>query len=335
VFRIVGDISGLGDGAWSWVSWLSPIGWVQRIHPYGGDWWWPVALAAGVTALLALVAVVLSARRDVGEGLLPARLGRASAAPGLRSPLALAWRLHRGLLAGWVAGFAALGVVLGGIAQSVGDLVGDNRDLEDAFARVGGAGGLIDSYLAGMMSLLGLIAAGYAIQTTLRLRAEETGGRAEPVLGTAVGRLRWAGSHLVFSVLGPAAALVAAGLAVGLTHGLNTGDVGRQLPRVLAGAMVQLPAVWSLAAITVVLFGLLPRLAPVGWGALAACLLLSLVGTTLQFDQWILDISPFAHLPHLPGGELTATPLVILTLVAAVLATVGLAGLRRRDIPVA
>jgi ABC-2 type transport system permease protein len=335
VFRIVGDISGLGDGAWSWVSWLSPIGWVQRIHPYGGDWWWPVALAAGVTALLALVAVVLSARRDVGEGLLPARLGRASAAPGLRSPLALAWRLHRGLLAGWVAGFAALGVVLGGIAQSVGDLVGDNRDLEDAFARVGGAGGLIDSYLAGMMSLLGLIAAGYAIQTTLRLRAEETGGRAEPVLGTAVGRLRWAGSHLVFSALGPAAALVAAGLAVGLTHGLNTGDVGRQLPRVLAGAVVQLPAVWSLAAITVVLFGLLPRLAPVGWGALAACLLLSLVGTTLQFDQWILDISPFAHLPHLPGGELTATPLVILTLLAAVLAAVGLAGLRRRDIPVA
>jgi hypothetical protein len=48
----------------------------------GGDRWWPVALAADVTALLALVAVVLSARRDVGEGLLPARLGRASAAPG-------------------------------------------------------------------------------------------------------------------------------------------------------------------------------------------------------------------------------------------------------------
>jgi polyether ionophore transport system permease protein len=113
-----------------------------------------------------------------------------------------------------------------------------------------------------MMSLLGLIAAGYAIQATLRLRDEETSGRAEPVLSTAAGRLRWAASHLVFSILGPAAALGAAGLAIGLSHGLNTGDVGRELPRVLAGAMVQLPAVWVLAAIAVVLFGLLPGSRP-------------------------------------------------------------------------
>ena len=333
VFRVVGDISALGDGTLSWMSWLSPIGWVHRIHPYGGDQWWPVALAAGFTAVLALVAVALSGQRDVGAGLLPARLGPASAAPGLRSPLALAWRLHRGLLAGWVAGFAVLGVVLGYLAAGVGDLVRSSPQMTDVFARLGGATGLVDSYFAAMMSTFGLIAAGYAIQAALRLRNEETSGRAEPVLGTAAGRLRWAGSHLVFSILGPAAALAAAGLAMGLTHGLNTGDVGRQLPRVLAGAMAQLPAVWVLAAITVLLVGLLPRLAAVSWGALATCLLITMVGTALQFGQWVLDISPFTHVPHLPGGTATATPLVTLTAVAAVLAVAGLAGLRRRDIP--
>jgi polyether ionophore transport system permease protein len=42
VLRLVGDISGSSDGAWSWLSWLSPLGWVHRIHPYGGDRWWPV-----------------------------------------------------------------------------------------------------------------------------------------------------------------------------------------------------------------------------------------------------------------------------------------------------
>jgi polyether ionophore transport system permease protein len=334
VLRLVGDLSGLGDGTLSWLSWLSPIGWVHRIRPYGGDRWWPVALAAGTTVVLALVAVALSARRDLGAGLLPTRLGRAAAAAGLRSPLGLAWRLHRGLLAGWIAGFAVLGVVLGGSAEGIGDLVGDNRDLADVFARVGGVAGVIDSYLAGMMRVLGLIAAGYAIQATLRLRDEETSGRAEPVLSTAVGRLRWAASHLVFSILGPAAALAAAGLAMGLSHGLNTGDVGGQLPRVLGGAMVQLPAVWVLAAIAVVLVGLLPRLAAVTWGTLAICLLLVLVRTTLQFDQWVLDISPFTHLPRLPGGEVTATPLVTLTAVAAALAAAGLAGLRRRDMSI-
>ena len=46
-----------------------------------------------------------------------------------------------------------------------------------------------------------------------------------------------------------------------------------------------------------------------------------------------MDISPYTHLPHLPGGEVTATPLVVLTVVAAALAVAGLAGLRRRDMP--
>jgi ABC-2 type transport system permease protein len=184
-----------------------------------------------------------------------------------------------------------------------------------------------------MMGLFGLIAAAYGIQATLRMRNEETSGRAEPVLSTAVGRLRWVGSHLVFSLLGPAAALAAAGLAMGLTHGLNTGDVGRELPRVLAGAMVQLPAVWVLAGVTIVLFGLLPQLPAVSWGALAICLLFGMVGAALQFDQWVLDISPFTHLPRLPGGEVSAAPLVWLSALAVALAVAGLAGFRRRDVP--
>ncbi len=334
LLRAVGDVSGEAGGGLSWLSWVSPIGWVQRIRPYGGERWWILVPAAGLTAVLAAAAVALSARRDVGAGLLPPRLGPAAASPALRTPLALAWRLHRGLLAGWTAGFAVLGVVLGGIANGVGDLLRDNQDLQDVFARMGGRAGLIDAYLASIMGILGLIAAAYAIQATLRLRAEETSLRAEPVLATAVGRLQWAGSHLAFSALGPALALATAGLTAGLTHGLNTGDVGRELPRVLNGAMMQLPAVWVLAAIAVALSGLLPRLATVSWGALAVCLLFGLVGATLQLSQWLLDVSPFSHVPKVPGGEVSATPLVWLVAVAVVLAAAGLVGLRRRDIPV-
>ncbi|GIH17438.1 ABC transporter permease [Rugosimonospora africana] len=333
VLRLAGDISAIGSGAVSWLSWLSPIGWVQRIRPYGGDRWWPLALAVGVTAVLVWVAVALSARRDVGSGLLASRPGPASAGAGLRSPLALAWRLHRGLLLGWAVGFALLGIVFGGVAKSVGDMAQDNQTFADIVARVGGTAGVIDSDLAGSIGILGLIAAAYAIQATLKLRDEETSGHAEPVLSTATGRLRWAAGHLLFTFLGPAVALLASGLAMGITYGSTAHDVGGQVPRLVAGAMAQLPAVWVLAAIAVLLFGTLPRLSPVGWGALAACLLLFLVGGAVRLDQWVMDISPYTHLPHLPGGEVTATPLVVLTAVAAALAVVGLAGLRRRDMP--
>ncbi|WP_405140099.1 ABC transporter permease [Sphaerisporangium sp. NBC_01403] len=330
VLRIAGDLSGSGDGV---LSWVSPIAWVVRIHAYGGDHWWLLSLAACLTAVLGMVAVALSARRDVGAGLLPARLGPATAAPGLRTPLALAWRLHRNLLAGWVAGFTVLGVVLGGLAKNIGDLARDNV-MQDILARMGGTGALIDAYLASMMSLLGLIAAAYAIQATLRLRSEESALRAEPLLAASVGRLRWAGSHITFSVLGPAAALTAAGLAAGLAHGLNTGDVGRDLPRVLAGAIVQLPAVWVLAAIAIALSGLLPRLVPAAWGALAVCLLLGLVGAAMRLSQGLMDVSPFTHIPKAPAAAVSAAPLVWLVVIAVAIATAGLAALRRRDIPV-
>jgi ABC-2 type transport system permease protein len=227
----------------------------------------------------------------------------------------------------------ALGVVLGYLAEGVGDLVGDNTQLRDVFARMGGATGLINSYLASILGLLGMIAGAYAIQAMLRARTEEASGRAEPVLGTAVGRLSWVGSHLVFSLLGPAVTLAAGGVAMGLTHGLNVHDVGGELPRLLGGAMVQLPAVWVLSAITVLLFGLLPRYAAVAWAALTVCLLVGLVGPALQLDQWVLDISPYTHLPRIPGTDVTATPLVWLVAVAIVVGVVGLAGFRRRDLP--
>ncbi len=285
--------------------------------------------------LLGAAAVALSARRDVGAGLLPPRPGPATASRGLRSPLALAWRLHRGLLGAWVLGFALLGVVFGGVGESVGDLVRDNPALGDIFARLGGQAGLIDAYLAGIMGILGLIAAAYAIQATLKLRSEESSLRAEPVLATAVGRLTWAGSHLAFSVLGPALTLAVAGLTTGLTHGLNTGHVGRELPRILAGAMVQLPAVWVLAAIAVALFGLLPRLAAaISWSALAVCLLVGLVGAALQLNQRLLDVSPFTHIPKVPGADVSITPLAWLVGIAVGVGAAGLVGLRRRNTPV-
>jgi ABC-2 type transport system permease protein len=88
-----------------------------------------------------------------------------------------------------------------------------------------------------------------------------------------------------------------------------------------------------LAAVAVLVFGLLPRLSPAAWAAPAICLLILLVGETLQLNHYLLDISPFTHIPHVPGGAVPATPLVTLTVLAAVLAFLGGVALRRRNVP--
>jgi ABC-2 type transport system permease protein len=61
-------------------------------------------------------------------------------------------------------------------------------------------------------------------------------------------------------------------------------------------------------------------------------LLLTEFGSVLNLSRWATDISPFSHVPKLPGGTVAATPLLWLTAIAVALFAVGLAGLRRRDI---
>ncbi|MFG1996722.1 ABC transporter permease [Actinoplanes sp. NPDC048988] len=323
--RVAGDVSAVGDGAVSWLSWLSPIGWATHIFPWGANDWWPVLLSALFVVLASGLSAVLLARRDFGGGLLPARPGPATS--GLGTPLALAWRLHRGLLIGWTTGFALLGLIFGGVGGSVVDLVEDNQRVGDIFTRLGGATSLVDNYFAGTAGIVGLIASCYAVQAALRLRDEEQSGHAEPILATAVSRYAWAGSHLLFCLAGPAVALFAEGLVAGLTY--TDGDLGA----IVASALIELPAVWVLAAVTVLLFGLLPRLSAAAWGAPALCLLILLVGQTVRLDQWLLDVSPFTHIPHLPGGDVAVTPLLALLAIAAALTAIGLNGLRRRNIP--
>jgi ABC-2 type transport system permease protein len=330
LLRALGDAS--GDGAASWLSWLSPIGWVQQVHPFGRLRWWPLLLVMALAALATGTAYLLAGRRDLAAGLLPPRPGPAAAAASLRSPLALAWRLHRGALLGWALGFAVLGAVMGSIASSIGDALGENRQLREFLQRIGGTELLVDAYLATSMGIAALVATAFAVQATLRLRAEENAQRVEALLATGVGRIRWALSHYAVAVLGPVPLLGVAGLAGGLAHGARVHDVSGQLPRVLAAALVQLPAVWVVAGLTLAAFGLIPRYATAGWAALVLFLLLGELGPTLRLANWVLDLSPFRHVPRLPSADLAAAPLLALTAVAVALSTVGLAALRRRDL---
>jgi ABC-2 type transport system permease protein len=322
-----------GSGGPRWLLWLSPVGWATQVRAYAGDRWLVLALPLAGAVAAAAAAAVLAGRRDLGAGLLPPRPGPAHAAGSLRSPLALAWRLHRASLAGWVAGALVYGAALGSIANSIGSILGSGAHLRDVITRLGGQSGLTDAYLAAMMTVFGLVAAGYAISAVLRLHTEETANRAEPVLATAAGRLGWGASHLAVAAAGAAAVLAAGGIGAGLAFGLRTGSVGPEVTRLLGAALAQLPAALVLAAVAAALFGLRPGACVAGgWTVLGLAVILVLFGPTLRLAQWLQDISPFAHAPRLPGGTVSAGPLIWLTAVALALTLAGLAGLRHRDI---
>ena len=95
---------------------------------------------------------------------------------------------------------------------------------------------------------------------------------------------------------------------------------------------MQIPAAWLVIGIVAAVFGLVPRWVVLGWVALTAFVLIGEFGALFNLSQAVMDVSPFAHVPRLPGGEFAVAPLLWLTAIAACLIGVGLAGFRRRDV---
>jgi len=328
LLRAIGDST--GSDSETWLSWVSPIGWGQQVRPFAGDQWWVLLYLLVFAVLVSSGAYALVSRRDHGAGLLADKPGPANAAASLRTPFALAFRLQRNGLVGWLSGVCLGGLVLGSMASQVGNMI-DSPEARDFIAKLGGQEGLTDAFLSAEMGILAVIVAAYGISAALRLRSEETTGRAEPLLATEVSRLRYALSHVLIALVGTTVLMLGMGVFAGLAHGLAADDLG-QVGRVIGAAAVQLPAVWVLTGITVAVFGLAPRAVMAGWVALVVFVLLGQLGPVLKAPEWLMDISPFSHTPKLPGGTVEALPLVVLTLIAAALIVVGLTSFRRRDI---
>ena len=198
-----------------------------------------LALPLLASALAVPLAFLLRARRDFGAAtclIAPARR-KAEWVP--RSP----WRggCSGGVLAAWLLGGLVMGLVLGSIAHSVTGML-DSPEMRRYVELLGGAQGLTDAFLAAEVGILGAVVSAFGIATVLRMSGEETAGRAEQILATAVSRLRWAAGYLLVAVLGVAAILLLTGAAMGLAHGLAIDDPVGQVGRLTAAAAGQIPA---------------------------------------------------------------------------------------------
>ncbi|WP_020112403.1 ABC transporter permease [Rhodococcus sp. 114MFTsu3.1] len=330
VLRAVGDAGTSGtSGSSGTLSWLSPIGWSSQLRPFADERWWVLVLPAAAATVAAGLAFALALRRDLGAGLVAVRDGKPSTS--MQGVFGLAWRAQRGTLLAWTVGLAVIAAVLGSAADSVQGQLGESAAIGDALSKFGGSS-LVDSFLATALSILGIGAAAMSISSVLRVHADEESSITEVVLAGSVGRTRWLVSTLVFALGGPAVAMTVVGFAAGVPYGMSVVDVRSVLPGVLAGAVSQLPAVWVLTASGIVLFGFVPRFSAAVWGLLAVFVMLGQVGTVVGLPQLVLDLSPFTHLPHLPGGAVEVVPLMWLVAVSAVGLVAGVVAFEHRDL---
>ena len=330
LLRAAGDSTGEAEPAWP--TWLSPIGWAQQIRPYAGDRWALALLPVACGLVLVALAIVLARHRDLGAGMLPQRPGAAEAPQLLAGPFGLAWRLQRAAFLGWLAAFVLLSLVVGQIVTRIGDML-NTPVARQLITVLGGVDELTKAFVAVELSFIAVFAAAYGISSTLRLVGEESAMRADLILSTPTGRMRWALSHLVLAVVGTGILMLASGLSIGLAHAMESGDRSVFGADLLA-AVVRLPAAWVLVGVSLALYGLSRRAAPIAWAVLVATFLASEIGPLVDLPRWVRDLSPFTHVPTLPGGEVTVAPLLVMLAIASALVAAGLLTLRRRDLAV-
>jgi ABC-2 type transport system permease protein len=341
LIRGAGDALGTPDPSLlhvtaAWPSLFSPIGWGQRSRPFTETDTWALLVLGAAAVVLAGIAVVLRNSRDLGASYLAAReTGAGRAGAGLASMLGLAWRLQRGSLAGWCVTTAALGAVAGGLGPVVRDALEGNASVADLMSRiVPGGAGLVDLFTTAMLGIAGVLAAAAGIEAVLRLRADEAEGRAELLLSVPASRFRWMGSALVVAALTTTAVAVAAGASAALV--LALGEAGGSSPgTVFAAALAHIPAALVFPALTVLVFALAPRWSSaVGWGALAAALVLGQFGELLGLPVWLQDLSPFRHSSAMPVEAFNTEGALLMAAIAIVAAAAASRLIRERDVTV-
>ncbi|WP_457099452.1 ABC transporter permease [Microbacterium sp. P5_E9] len=317
----------------SWLTWLSPFGWGENTRAYADNNLWPGVLALVFGLILAGVAIALQSARDLGEGFVPERLGRAEAGPLLSTPTGLVWRLTWGTILGWTIGGLLTGMLSTSLASVVDQVSGDNPAIVNILEKIGGSNGSLEQATVSVFFLmLGIFAACAAVQIVIRARQEEAHGTAEPVLSAAVGRVRWLVDYLVVAFI--AMVLVVVAGVVGATLGLASVDGGSDLMEtILVTAFGQLAAASVFLVLTALVFVLAPRATiAVGWTLIAVGSIFGLFGPLFGFPDWMAKLSPLEAAPKVTMDGVELNGLWWLIAVVVVVGAGAITLMRRREL---
>jgi ABC-2 type transport system permease protein len=302
VFGVAFLLRAFGDAAprAHWLVYLSPLGWVEQVQPFGRAsplWLVPVI---GLIAACCGLTVLLAGRRDLGASILPGRSGARPRTALLGSPLRLALRLSWATTVRWLASVAVIAYLFGTLARSAGSAWASSARMR----RV--AGGLEHSVrlavqLAGSRLFAGVIFVllmtlimAYAASAIGKIREEEAEGYLDNLVVRLVSRQRWLAGRIGLMM----AAIVAMGLLAGICFwaGAASQHAGLSLAALVqAGLNCAAPAT-ALAGVGVLMLGLVPRLAPVAcWAILAWGFLLDLFDSVITINHWIADTSLLQH----------------------------------------
>jgi len=323
ILRAWGDMQGNA------ASFASPFGLGLKVSAFYDNNLWPLAVLFGAAILFIAVACIVYVKRDLGEGVIPARPGRSHASLLLTSPLGLAWRLSRNSVLAWAITALVAGAVYGSVVGELNTFLANNDMIRQMVEGADGSNSLVDSYITMLISIMAALASVPVINAALKIYSEEKHGRIEQVYATATQRTGMYAGLVVIALLQSVLFMVLTTLGF-YAAGASTGLL--DLAVLFKAALVYLPGIWLMLGLSVTLVGLLPRFTAAIWVVFAYSFMVIYFGRMFKLPDWVVNISPFGSIPQLPIADFNAVPLIVLSVLAVALTIVGLAAYQRRDL---
>jgi ABC-2 type transport system permease protein len=288
----------------------------------------PIALlVSGLTG----AALGIAGRRDLGASALPRRDSPPARTELLSGPTGLTVRLGAPVALGWTAGLAALGLMLGLVAQSASTAISGSATIEQALARLGGHRGGAAAYLGVAFLIAATLVSFAAAGQIAATRNEEAQGYVDHLLVQPVSRSRWLLGRLVFAAVLVAGVSVVAGLFAWIGAAAQHSGVG--LGQLLqAGLNVAPPGVFVLG-VGALVYGAMPRLAPaITYGLVAWSFLVEFLASVIKSNHLLIDTSIFSHIAPAPAANPNWAAAAWLVGLGALAAAGGVVGFDRRDL---
>jgi len=282
------------------------------------------------SVLLLAVAARIAARRDVGTGLLPAR---DTAEPRLRllsSATAQALRSERGTLFLWLSSVGVFAVVLGMVSTSISS-ADVSKSVREEIAKLGsGSITTPTGYLAFVFIFFILAVSLFAVAQISAARHAEA-EQLETLLALPVGRYRWLSGRLALAAAGIATISLAAGLLTWI--GVAVQGIDISLPRMLEAGANGIPVALLFLGIAALAYAVVPRAsAGIAYGLVTATFLWQLVGSLLGAPNWLVKLTPFAHVGLVPTQPFRAGSAAVMVALALAAGLAALWVFRQRDL---
>jgi ABC-2 type transport system permease protein len=316
----------------AWAAWATPFGLTSRAAPYADNRVTPLIVMAGSAIVFAAAAVIAARNRDIGSGFVAVATSRPPRIRLLGSVGGFAVRRGVRSTSGWAIGIAAYFLLVGALIASILEFFEANP----RFAELAGAAGFagLDSangFAAALFSLLAIPTGLYAATRLAAMVADEKARCWTSLFAAPISRTRLVTTEIGVTTVGVMVLHATAALAIWAGAAITGAPF--EIGAALAGALNTAPiALLSVGAAALAVGWLPSAVGTIGALPVVGGFLLNVITQGMQAPAWVVNLSPFVHVSAVPNLPPDWATVATLTVIGALMTTIGLAGYARRDL---